>query len=190
MLNLNSLEVKWAAGVAPFVQVLCGRIADDEGFSKPEYMAEALEYFLDKDEYYDNEYFHIISTSVGYNYMNNSLREQIGRANMNGKVFVCAASNNGQLNTINISYPGRFGDVICVGASDRKGVPMNFSPKGREIDCLALGENVWGANSSGKNNGISHNGTSQAASFVAGVCALTLLTYQRLGKINLLQYLR
>ncbi|XP_013386831.1 uncharacterized protein LOC106156231 [Lingula anatina] len=168
-------------GVAPFATLVVGKIATTKGFSKPEWMAEALDWIVNLERE-DNIKVDIISLSVGYAKFSKRLFDSVCRTLLAGKVIVCASSNDGRRQQTNISFPARFGNVLCVGSHSKKGQPSEFSPNGREIDVLGPGEDVWAALSANEHGAVfPFSGTSAATPFVAGVCALILVAAQRIG---------
>ena len=153
------------AQLAPDAKLIIIKATDSEGRTSPEWMASAIKVALDKQV-------DVISMSMGSMVDSPLLYHYTHGALVQGKIIVCAASNNGRLDRNNIAYPAAYGSVICVGSHDNMGRPSSFSPVGREVDFLAPGERIrscapvnkwsWG------------DGTSMAAPFVSALAAVLL----------------
>lgn len=118
----------------------------------------------------------IISMSLSIHHPSHGLLVAINDALSAGKIVVAAASNDGYSKRYNIGYPGLYGNVICVGSHNKNGQPSDFTSVGREVDFIAPGEHIWSTGSA--DHLVRMSGTSMAAPFVAGLCAI-LLSYDR-----------
>lgn len=124
----------------------------------------------------------VISLSFGMAGFHHTLTSKIQEALYDDIIVVCAASNNGKKIRKPITYPGRLGDVLCVGACTAYGKPADFSPVGRELDFLAPGETVWAPTIGGEKNAYENvSGTSFAAPLVAGVVCQIIEDLRRLS---------
>lgn len=126
----------------------------------------------------------VISLSFGMAGFHHGLASKIQEALYDDIIVVCAASNNGKKIRKPITYPGRLGDVLCVGACTANGKPADFSPVGRELDFLAPGETLWAPTIGGENAYRSVDGTSFAAPLVAGVVCQIIEDLRRLSEIH------
>lgn len=111
----------------------------------------------------------VINASLGIRHSGGGLphEEVIAYALARGVTVVAASGNDGSPEKY---YPGALAGVIAVGAGDEQGEVASFSSYGAEVSLIAPGTNII---STAVNNGYKMaSGTSQAAPFVAGACAL------------------
>lgn len=123
----------------------------------------------------------VISLSFGFDHFNEKLAIEIQEAVRGGIIVVCCASNDGSKIPNPITFPGRLGNVLCIGACDKFGNPSRFSSQGREIDFMELGEDVW-VPSIGKDDSLTAvDGTSYSTPVVAGLICRILHDLRRLS---------
>jgi subtilisin family serine protease len=100
----------------------------------------------------------------------------VSYARRRGCTLVAASGNSGDRSR---SYPACLDGVIAVGSVGPEGRPSGFSTRGDHVDLCAPGERVPSASVGGYG---SHTGTSFAAPFVTGACALLLARAARLSE--------
>lgn len=154
-------------GVAPDAKILPIKVLDDSGRSGFAQIAAGIRAAIDAKV-------DVINMSLGApNTPPDDFYQAIKEAHAAGIILVAAAGNDAGA----VNWPARYDEVIAVSAIDNQGNLANFSSHGDQIDFGAPGVNIY---STYLNNQYAVlNGTSQAAPFIAGVCAL-LLAWTRL----------
>lgn len=108
----------------------------------------------------------VINISLGGKKDDPSVRRAIGYAKSKGVLIVAASGNDA---TDAVRYPGGYGSVLTVGATDGN-QRATFSNRGSWVDVAAPGVGILGADRTG---GLARlSGTSFAAPMVAGQAAL------------------
>ena len=89
----------------------------------------------------------VVVISSGFEEPIKRMKDAIKKLDNKGVIVVCAAGNDGAKDShnVNIKYPARYPQTICVGAHDRDGHPCGFSSVGK-IDVFALGKDIIGPN--------------------------------------------
>lgn len=149
-------------GVAPEAKILPIKVLDDSGHSGFAQIASGIRAAIDAKA-------DIINMSLGApqtppDDFYNAIKEAYNA----GIIIVAAAGNDSGA----VNWPARYDEVIAVSAVNNQGELAEFSSHGEQIDFGAPGVNIY---STYLNNQYAMlNGTSQAAPFIAGVCALLL----------------
>ena len=151
-------------GMAPKAKLLALKALADDGSGAMEWSALALRYAIDQKV-------DVINMSLG-GPGTPDLHQLIIEAQQKG-IIICAASGNegdGNPNTVEVSFPGDYHEVIEIGAVDINGVLAPFSNTNPEVDILAPGVHVL---STYLNNAYAYlDGTSMATPHVTGAMAL------------------
>ena len=143
---------------------------------------DALEYILRYNERAsEKDRVSVISFSWGLPKFHYCLAMKLQEVISKDIIVVCAASNNGATSQQPIAYPARLGHVLCIGSCDSGGRHSSFSPKGRELDFLAPGENLWAPTIGGNYSYAAVTGTSFATPLVAGVVCQLLEDLKKLS---------
>ena len=130
----------------------------------------------------------VVVISSGIDRHEERLETAIMSLNAKKAIVVCSASNDGAKTDLNIKYPAKYQETICVGAHDRDGQPCNFSPKSDRVEFLALGNNVIGPyNYTGESWNELNKGTSFAAPAIGGLICLVLEAVQKTCGDHVLQ---
>lgn len=146
-------------GVAPGVDILSIRVANDSGVSDSFLLAEGIVKAVDAGA-------KIINISMGSFGDSVVMRDAVAYANERGVLMVAAVGNNG---IERVTYPAAYGSVIAVGAVDAMGMHMEFSNFGSAVDLVAPG---YGVNAAWSNDeAVRVSGTSFSAPIVTGAVA-------------------
>ena len=87
-----------------------------------------------------------------------------------GVILVAASGNSGLTERY---FPAAHDGVIAVGAVNTRGEPSRFSTRGEHVALCAPGEGIWTCGLDESGTGLQRaSGTSFAAPFVSGACAL------------------
>ena len=159
---------------APKAKLMILKVADENGDIYNTSICKAIEYIIQHNSKPGKEKVNVISLSLGSSKFDADLAMKIQHAITNNIIVVSAASNYGASIINPIAYPGKLGHVICVGACNERGKPTDFTPEGREIDCLEIGENVWVPTIDGERSVKSRQGTSYSAPIVAACICLVI----------------
>jgi major intracellular serine protease len=159
-------------GIAPKSKIIPIKVLDDKGSGGLKQIVDGIysAVALDAD---------FLNLSLGNPSPVPELLKAIQYAQSRGRVVICAAGNSG--NTKQIMYPAAYKEAISVGAIDERFNKADFSCTGQSLDFMAPGVDIF---STIPNNWYSSmSGTSMAAPFVTGICAL-ILSYKRKHKLS------
>lgn len=161
-------------GVAPKCKLLIGKVLGDSGAGSSNAVAAGIDWAVASGA-------DIISMSLGSSVDSQIIHDACIRAAAAGKFIIAAAGNEGpSLNTV--GYPGRYEEVVAVGAIDRNKNIAKFSSRGDQVDICAPGSDIL---STYPPNALATlSGTSMATPFVSGVVALMLSKKKKLGTTN------
>lgn len=146
---------------APASRILPMRAFDENGKGSSFDVAKAVYEAIDNGV-------DIINMSFGMYTSNLILEEAIDSAYRAGIIMVSSVGNDGCVNPM---YPASLNNVIAVSAIDTLEYLANFSNYGDHVDICAPGVNIYSA-FPGEYEWGTWSGTSFAAPFVTGVCAL------------------
>jgi len=160
-------------GVAPAVRLLVGKVLGDDGSGSERSVAAGIDWAVERGA-------RIVSMSLGSAQPSLQIKRAIDRAIAAGRFVVCAAGNDGGVESVN--YPAKWPGPVIVGAVDREGRLAAFSSRGeemRERGICAPGQEVLSTYVGGGYARLS--GTSMATPFVTGVVALALAKHESQG---------
>lgn len=154
-------------GIAPNISIMNIRFLDNKNaYYGNDYdkFAKAIDYAVDNGA-------DIIQISIYDNGIPpDILHDAIKRAYNQGVVIVGITGNNGN----DVTYPGKYPEVIAVSATDNDLNPADFSGKGPENEISAPGEDLYGIVPFTNESLDGFWGTSFASPLVAGTIALML----------------
>jgi len=152
-------------GVAPEASLLIVKVLNRKGSGQYDWIIKGINYAIEQKA-------DIISMSLGGPNDLPELHEAIKKAVTNNILVVCAAGNegDGDDSTDEFAFPGRYNEVISVGAINLERSPSDFTNSHNEIDLVAPGEKILSTYLKGKYATLS--GTSMAAPHVSGALAL------------------
>ncbi|KHE69379.1 S8 family peptidase, partial [Halobacillus sp. BBL2006] len=156
-------------GVAPAAKLYSIKALDSEGIGNETDVIAGIQWAIEKDV-------DIINLSLTSPYSSTALKKMIDKAHDKG-IFIVAASGNdktgqGQL-TDDVMYPGRYDNVISVGAVTEDLEKARFSYQGKSLDFVAPGVQIYSTYIEENESEYAYlSGTSMASPYVAGALAL------------------
>ncbi|MFW9904697.1 MAG: S8 family serine peptidase [Candidatus Thorarchaeota archaeon] len=162
-----------SVGIAPNIKLMAIRFLDDQ----LEFGGDDWDMFIEAIDYTVNNGANIIQLSIqAYGVPPESFHEAIKRAYNSGVVVVSVTGNNEN----DVTYPGKYSEVIAVSATNKSRHIAEFSSPGEENEICAPGEDVYSIYPN-KWTPQTGSGTSFAAPLVAGAIALMLSLNNTLG---------
>lgn len=155
---LKKLTSEKINGVNPYVKLYSAEVLDENNVTTVEQMIKGIEWAIERDV-------NIINISCGLEKDSKKLYEAIKKAYNKG-ILIIAAAGDGET----IQYPAKYEEVMAVGAVKCDATLMKSSPKGKEIEVVAPGEDVTTYGSFGILTNAS--GTSMAAPHVSALAAI------------------
>lgn len=160
-------------GVAPEANLMIVKVLNKNGTGSIKSLINAIYYTVNwRGD--NNERVRAMCLSLGTLEDNKGLYEAIKFADSQGVVVVSASGNQGtgNIDEVNLGYPGAYNEVIQVGAVDSNKKIADFSNLNNQMDILAPGVNI---NSTYLGNSYRlMSGTSMAAPFVVGALGLII----------------
>ena len=117
----------------------------------------------------------VINASYGDTNFSQAEMDAIHAAGQAGVIFVCAAGNSSENVDISPFYPADYplDNIICVGATDNRDLPVYFSNYGSgSVELFAPGDSILSTFYTGVSDYGYYSGTSMATPFVTGTVAL------------------
>lgn len=160
-------------GVAPRSKLLILKVINKNGVGNFSHLIQAIDHAMNWVGPRGQKV-SIINMSLGGSEYNEELHRIIKRARKQGIVLVAAAGNegDGKGETVELSYPGFYKEVIQVGSISKYNIPSSFSNSNVNLDIVGPGEDILSTHLN--NNYAELTGTSMAAPFVAGAAALII----------------
>lgn len=151
-------------GVAPEVELYSVKVLDSSGEGVGTAILSGINWAIEND-------MQVVVMSFGsLMTLPLAIGAALDRAAQAGIVLIAGAGNSGDSGVV--FAPASHDAVIAVGATDRQGVRVSFSGTGPSLELMAPGADVL---STSRGGGVHiGNGTSLAASHVAGVAALLI----------------
>jgi major intracellular serine protease len=160
--------------VAPNVDLLIGKVLDDDGGGTYESIIDGINWATNYVGA-NGERTRIINMSLGGSIDSHLLEEAILNAVSKGILVVVASGNEGNNHLddrYEQSYPALYNECITVGAIDEKNRMAGFSNEHLQLDVVALGVNV---KSTYKDEGYAVlSGTSMATPHISSALALII----------------
>ena len=148
-------------GIAPECKIIPMKVLDDDGGGSYLAVEKAIRECIRLGNV------DIINMSLGApGAPPQSLHDVIIEATNKGIIIIAAAGNDGKI----VNYPARYDEVIAVAALDANGNMAGFSSRDNTVDSVAPGVDIFSTFTN--NQYAKMSGTSQAAPFMAGICAL------------------
>lgn len=149
-------------GIAPKSKIISIKVLNSNG-------AGSLKQIIDGLKICEQLDVQIINLSLGIvSKPPQELEDQIKRLYSQGKFIIAAAGNNAG----KVNYPAAYNEVIAVAANDKDSHLAKFASHGSEVDALAPGVDIYSTVC--QDNYKIMSGSSMAAPFFSGVCALIL----------------
>lgn len=173
-----SLNNEGVVGVAPKAKILSLKALTGEGSGNYEWIINAINFAVEWRGP-AQERVRVISMSLGGPEDVPEMHKAIQNALSHGISVVVAAGNEGDNSedTFEYSYPGRYNEVIQVGAVDNNLTLAPFSNTNEEIDLVAPGVEVVSTYLGNKYASLS--GTSMATPHIAGAIALLIVLSEK-----------
>lgn len=165
-------------GMAPDSKLLILKVLCANGIGNPDWITNAIKYCINWTGP-NKEKVRIISMSLGGTEYMVDMHNSIKKASDNNILVVCSAGNDGDgnLDTVELQYPGAFPEVVEVGAIDQNKKLAYFSDTNNTVDIVAPGVNIL--STFPNNQYIQFSGTSMAVPHVAGAAALIINKYEK-----------
>lgn len=160
------------AGTCPDCRLFIGKVLNDSGSGAYSWIANGIGWATDNGA-------DVINMSLGGSQKSSTLENAVHDAWNNGVVIVAAAGNSSNPSR---TYPGAYGNVIAVAATDNRDNKASFSSYGSWVSVAAPGVNIFSTFPThpftlGTQNGRAQyydygSGTSMATPMAAGVAGL------------------
>jgi len=162
-------------GVAPGTALFVAKVCDDSGIPVMTAVKNALADILNETNGAQqirviNMSFNLPARNAAELKQRNEIEQLIARlTNEKGIIVVCSS---GVTDDLGDSFPARIDSCVAVGSITERFIRSSFSRITPVLDLMAPGEGI--VSSAGTDRTVARDGTSQAAAFVTGVCALAL----------------
>lgn len=159
-------------GIAPHCEIIPIKVLDNDGSGSYDSIINGLKKAIELEV-------DIINMSLGSpSEPPQHLHDVIKEASDKGIIIIAAAGNDAD----KVNFPARYDEVIAVAALDENGNMAKFSSRGAEVDSVAPGVDMYSTFLN--NEYCKMSGTSQAAPFVAGVCALIISLVKKQSEVR------
>lgn len=152
---------KGVVGVAPAAKLFGVKVLDKDGSGRLSWIVKGALWAAKND-------IDVANMSLGAPIGSVFMRGAMWYARTKGVVIVAAAGNSGG----KVGFPAAYGDTLAIAASDSSDKIASFSSRGKEVDFIAPGVDIYSTVPGG--GYASYRGTSMATPHVSGLAALAV----------------